>query len=192
MIRRRRFLASKVIGGLRAKINSGRTQAPFFRIGIVEDVERRIIRDDEHFEIGDASVGQRVGLAGWMNEEVADAGGVGFVAGAKGGGAGADQKKFPLSQVRVERTDGGAGRDAADLHVKRMAAVRDSSITRGAEGDGEVLAERVKLARRRALLGPENVGEVDAGHGGGSRTLQGGRSQCHVFCHAANSAGRAR
>jgi len=37
--------------------------------------------------------------------------------------AGADDEEFPLGEMEVVGADGGAGRDAADLHVERMPAV---------------------------------------------------------------------
>jgi hypothetical protein len=104
-------------------------------IGIVAGVDGRIVGDDENFEVGGAGVEQLVRYAGWVNKKIADADGGEAVGRAHGAGAGADDEQFPLADVEVIGADRGAGREAADLEIKRMPAAPRAGVAEAAEGE---------------------------------------------------------
>src|SRR5262245_27907789 len=99
-----------------------------------------------------------------MNEDLPAPDWVGAVACADSAGAGLHDEQLPLVQVGVERTHGGAGRNAADLHVERMSAAPRAAIANSAERKRDVLAPRVKPAGGRMLFLPRNRRDVGLVH----------------------------
>ena len=102
--------------------------------------------------------------AGRVYKHVAHADGREAVGRPHVAGAGADDEQFPLSEVEVMRSNGCAGRESADLEVKRMPDAPRAGIAQAADGNRDFAAVRLEFLGGRVLLLPRNRIEVEVVH----------------------------